>query len=484
MQSHLCAVSLRYDDLRSASTYADIVKELTRTWQAGRAWLRAHPFWVDLTFTLFALLIIPVFGVTSSSNQSIVIALLLSSLLIAPLAIRRSNPVLSVVIIYSIGLALLIFRVWELPAAAVAVPIALYSVTLHGPRWAYRTALIGGLVGMTWLTFGTVPGDQSTMLVAIGPLFFSYMFFFTIWAIALVRRSRRETVLALMERATQLEIERDQQHQLATAAERTRIAREMHDIVAHSLSVIIAQADGGHYIARQDQVAAERVLGTIAETGRDALADMRRLLGVLRPEGTPPSQPIKQVRTAPQPTSGSAPRASDPGAQDDRTPQPRSGDLDTLIGQVRASGVRISFVRMGTSRQLPPGVGLAVYRICQESLTNVLKHAGPDPSVTVLLRWAPEQLILDVSDDGRGASADSDGAGQGLLGMAERASMFGGTFSSGPRAGGGFRIHLELPIPAVTSDMMTSDDTTTGFTLEPPLNGHPGPDHNPQGIAL
>ena len=118
-----------------------------------------------------------------------------------------------------------------------------------------------------------------------------------------------------------------------------------------------------------------------------------------------------------------------------------------FFAQVRDSGVRASLVRMGTPRTLPPGTGLSVYRICQESLTNVLKHAGPTPTVTVLLQWTAASLVLEVSDDGRGAAAGSDGHGQGLLGMRERAAMLGGTLAAGPRPGGGFRVRAEIPIP-------------------------------------
>lgn len=118
---------------------------------------------------------------------------------------------------------------------------------------------------------------------------------------------------------------------------------------------------------------------------------------------------------------------------------------------MRASGVRASLVRMGTPRPLPPGVGLAVYRICQEALTNVLKHAGPDPTVTVLVQWQPAGLVLEVTDDGRGAAADSDGAGHGLVGMRERVAMIGGRFTAGPRPGGGFRVRAEVPLPAGAS---------------------------------
>ncbi len=130
------------------------------------------------------------------------------------------------------------------------------------------------------------------------------------------------------------------------------------------------------------------------------------------------------------------------------TPQPDSADLESLVSQVRDSGMRISLVRMGTPRPLPPGAGLTVYRVCQEALTNILKHAGPDPTVTVVVTWGVDTLQLAVDDDGRGASADgTHSPGYGLLGMRERAVIFGGTVTTGPRPGGGFRVRFTMPIP-------------------------------------
>jgi signal transduction histidine kinase len=159
---------------------------------------------------------------------------------------------------------------------------------------------------------------------------------------------------------------------------------------------------------------------------------------VLREPERVPGAPAAAGALAP----GTAPAGAAP-----YTPQPAEHDLESLVEQVRSSGVRASLVRMGTPRRLPPGIGLTVYRICQEALTNVLKHGGPDVTVTVLAQWQPAALVLEITDDGRGAAADSDGAGQGLLGMRERATMVGGTLSAGPRPGGGFRVHAELPLP-------------------------------------
>lgn len=395
-------------------------------WERVTRWEERHQFAIDATLTATTgVLVVPLSALSAEVVTGWRIGLLWSALLWVPLAWRRRNPVASVVAVYLAGLAHLVLGTPTLLVADLAVLVALYSVTVHGPRWAHRTAIAGALAGMLLVSGVLVlaAGLQAPGAMVVLWIFGTSCAVAT-WAFGLMRRSRREMVEALRDRAERLEVERDQQARIATAAERTRIAREMHDIVAHSLSVIIAQADGGRYAASTDPEAAGRALGTVAETGRAALADMRRLLGVLR-----------------DPAGGDAPTSAP------YTPQPAEQDIEQLVETVRSSGVRASLVRMGTPRPLPPGIGLTVYRICQEALTNVLKHAGPDPTVTVLVQWRPASLTLEVSDDGRGAAADSDGAGHGLVGMRERASVAGGTVTAGPRPGGGFRVRAELPLP-------------------------------------
>ena len=405
-------------------------------------WSDSHRGAVDLILTLILLVIVvplsgaltaTAFDTTSGSSSEVHAAV--AFFVIAPLALRRTHPVLSAVLVYGAVLAHQVFLgIPMVFPADLVVLVALFSVTVYGPRWAHRLAFVSALIG--GLVFGVIIGRDSDMVAAVvATTTVSGSMFLATWAFGLVRRARRDTIGALRERALRLEVERDQQVQLATAAERARIAREMHDIVAHSLSVMIAQADGGRYMAAVDPDAAARTLGTIGETGRAALADMRRLLGVLRTDPTTPAG-------AGEARSGLA----------DLTPQPAASDLEVLVEQVRASGMRVSLVRMGVARTLPPGTGLTLYRICQEALTNILKHAGPDPTVTVVLGWGPRSVQLQVDDDGRGASVDSDGGGHGLLGMRERAAMFGGTIVTGPRPGGGFRVMLDLPLPAQRTD--------------------------------
>jgi len=211
--------------------------------------------------------------------------------------------------------------------------------------------------------------------------------------------------------------------ELAAAAERARIAREMHDVVAHTLSVVVAQADGGRFAAKTDPEAAQRTLDTIADVSRSALTEMRALLGVLR----------------------------DSDGEVAMGPQPSLEDIPVLVTGMREGGLNVSYVTTGTPRPLPIGAGLTLYRVVQEALTNVLKHAGPGPTAYVQLTWEDDGVSLTISDDGRGAAARNDGAGTGIAGMHERVTLFGGTLTVGPKAGGGYVVKTRLPLGAVAS---------------------------------
>ncbi|MFF9626465.1 sensor histidine kinase [Streptomyces griseosporeus] len=238
-------------------------------------------------------------------------------------------------------------------------------------------------------------------------------------------RTRRDYTAALEDRARRLETERDQQARLAAAAERARIAREMHDIIGHNLSVITGLADGGRYAAAKSPARAGQALDAIATTSRQALTELRRLLDVLRDEDP----------TAPEAT---------------RTPQPTLTDLDQLIDGVRRAGLPVHTVTHGTPPVLPPGRQLTVYRVVQEALTNALKHAGPDATAEITLSYAEQGAVtVTVTDTGRGGSpADAtDTAGRGLPGMRERTALYGGTLEAGPRPhpDRGWRVRLHLP---------------------------------------
>lgn len=374
-----------------------------------------------LGFALFTLL---ASNASGQGGVSPTMRVVLGLWLILPLAFRRTLPelcfyiiTLAIVVQQFLGTSLLL-------PADFAFLVALYTVVSLGSKQSSRFALYVSISVALWMgvTHGNLIDDPG---MGLGLALFCFIpIMLATWSVAGYFRSKTETLSALQAHNTRLEQEQKQLETMATTAERNRIAREMHDIVAHSLSVMIAQADGGRYIAEQDAKKAQETFDTIAETGRAALGDMRRLLGVLRPN-------VKNVDRSIT-----------------HSPQPAQNDIEPLVSQMRASGMDVSYVKLGQARNLPPGTSLIIYRICQESLTNVLKHAGPKPQVTVLFSWHSDHVTLKVDDDGRGASAISDNEGQGLIGMKERAAIFGGTLTAGPRPGGGFRVLLELPIPS------------------------------------
>src|SRR5690625_1523155 len=357
---------------------------------------------------------------------------------------RRQRPVASTAVVYTAALVHFAAGSPWLPADVIVL-VAVYSVAVHGSVVASRWALAGALLGAGLQAVAPLQRTGSPSLAAGSAAFVGLSaVVVAVWALGHARRNRLRHADTLAEREQRLAVEREQQAQIVAAAERARIARDMHDVVAHSLSVVIAQADGGQYAARHDPAAAQRALATIADTGRAALADMRKILGVLR---------------APEDEDAEAPMA----------PQPLDADIAELVTQVRDAGLSVSLMRLGTARALPPGLGVTVYRVCQEALTNVLKHAGSAVTASVLLQWEARRLVLQVDDTGRGAAAVGDGAGHGLVGMQERVDLFGGTLHAGPRPGGGFRVRVELPLPAVERlPRYPGTESGTGAAAAPP----------------
>lgn len=235
-------------------------------------------------------------------------------------------------------------------------------------------------------------------------------------------RNRHALMASLRDRASRLEHERDQQGQIAAAAERARIAREMHDIVAHNLSVIIALSDGATYAMHDDPARAEHATRTASRTGRQALAEMRRLLGVLR---------------------------GDADADEARAPQPGLSQIDVLVEEVRNAGLRITYEVVGRAPEdIPAGLQLVAYRVAQEALTNTLKHAGADATAHLSVRHGRDRLELEVLDSGAAdrPEAVAEGQGGGLRGMRERAAVWDGQILAGPRTGGGWRVRLVAPL--------------------------------------
>jgi signal transduction histidine kinase len=238
------------------------------------------------------------------------------------------------------------------------------------------------------------------------------------WMTGVYARTRRAYLTSVLDRAATAERERDQQTLLATAAERGRISREMHDIVAHTLSVMVALSDGAAMSVERDANAAGEAMQQSSALGRRALADLRRLLGGLdEPDGAV------------------------------RAPTPGLNQVDALVGSVRAAGLPVELAMTGQPADVPPGLQLAVYRLVQESLTNVLKHAPTATRAVVTLSFGVSTVDLDVVNDGhaRTVAAESGrSVGQGLTGMRERAAVFGGAVDAGPTPLGGWRVATRL----------------------------------------
>ncbi|MGA5472938.1 sensor histidine kinase [Streptomyces arboris] len=352
------------------------------------------------------------------------LVLLMSLCFSLPLLLRRRHPMAVLLLMAPVSLV----NVWTgaVVQAALLQLIPAFQIALRLPL---RRLGAAGLVLCAPAAAGAarIPGIWDQQLV-------SYLWGFVFVALlGIAVRTRRAYTEALVERAHRLEHERDQQARLAAAAERTRIAREMHDIIGHNLSVITGLADGGAYAAAKNPERAAQALEAIGTTSRQALSELRRLLGVLH----------------------------DDHPDADRAPQPTLDDLAPLIERVRRAGLpvhRETHGEPGRPTPLTPGRQLTVYRVVQESLTNTLKHASPPTeaplSATVTLTYTPTHLEAHITDTGTGTGTGTDAQdtpaptpAQGIMGMRERAALYNGTLEAGPLpAHGGWHIRLRLPL--------------------------------------
>ena len=375
-------------------------------------WLRRHPRLVD--GVLAAALGIPALASAVAAGQDSLILITLA--LVIPLIFRRDHPVAAFAVAVIVG-GLQVLRDIRVNMIDVVIVILLYTLAAYCPRRVSVTGLAVSLIGSAvavarwappylvlahWIVLGSVAFAGSSLIA---------------WVLGDSVRYRRGYYASLEDRAARLERERDAQAQIAAAAERARIARELHDVIAHNVSVMVVQADGASYALDSSPERARQALGAIASTGRQALAEMRRMLGVLR---------------------------SDDG-ETGVVPLPGIGQLGELLEQTRASGLAVSFTVQGVPAPLPGGLALAAYRIIQESLTNTRKHGGPRASAQVLLRYCEDELMLEITDDGYGMTHE-DGAGHGLTGMRERVALYNGTLHTGPLPGGGYQVTARLPV--------------------------------------
>ncbi len=369
--------------------------------------LRGHPFASDglLAFALAAFVLSEVFtsgGYLTGSNW---VYVPVAASMTVPLAWRRRAPLVVVVLVMGAFAAQsLILDPRPTPdVELIPALIAVYSVAAHGERWV---SFVGGglslVAGLIWL------GIDDFLLPTV--------MFGGAWFAGRLVQKRQLYAQAFAERARVLERERDANARVAAAEERVRIAREMHDVLGHSVSVMVVQAGAERLALGQERPATREALLAIERTGREALAEMSRLLGILRKEGEALSL----------------------------APRPSLAQVDVLVQTVRDAGVPVELRVEGEQTDLPPGVDVSAYRIVQEALTNVVKHAGP-ARAAVVVRYGRRTVEVEVTDDGR-PSFNGNAGGYGLAGMRERVELHGGTLEAGRRNEGGFAVKACLPL--------------------------------------
>ncbi|WP_245755616.1 sensor histidine kinase [Actinopolyspora alba] len=383
-------------------------------------WMRAHPSVGDVSIMVL-LLLAEVAGVVITRGAEHLIgfwSVLAGALLVLPLAFRRNLPGVTACAVL-LGLLFQLFGPHPplLRPGFLAVLIMVYTLVAYVGRRAG-----GGYVGAVlavWL-LSTYPTPGVTPPWALFAVQLVLVLGFC-WVLGEYFGARRAYQEAMESRLRGLEFERDQQARIAVAEERNRIARELHDVLAHSVNVMVTHADGAAYIVRDAPDNAVRALHTIGDTGREALVELRSLLHVLR------------NRT----------EADDSARRD---PQPGVGGVYELVERVRGLGLPVTFRVEGDLDRIPTGQGLGIYRIVQESLTNVLKHAGWHATAAVLLRNDGERVRIEVTDNGaRGVLApEAVPGGNGVIGMRERAAIYGGSLEAGPAEEGGWRVRAEL----------------------------------------
>jgi signal transduction histidine kinase len=324
-------------------------------------------------------------------------------LMTLPLAWRRRAPltVVAVVMAALAGQTLLDSSEQPPQTPFLALVVAVYSVAAYTER---PRALLGGVVSLTVILLSE-PDD----FIVAGPLYIG------VWLAGRLYRDRQRLATALQSRTAALEREQEETARLAIAEERARIARELHDVVAHSVSVMVVQAGAERLALGPGQESTRETLVSIEKTGRQALAEMRRLLGMLRKED-------EELALAPLPSLD---------------------HLDSLVAHVREAGLPVELHVEGARRTLPAGVDISAYRIVQEALTNALRHAGP-ARARVVVRYGEDEVELEVADDGHG-SQQTNANGHGLVGMRERVALYGGELNTGLREEGGYAVRARLP---------------------------------------
>jgi signal transduction histidine kinase len=417
------------DETAGALVVHPLADRLLRALQRLRQWHDAHRWALDalVVLVIFLMFCLPDLAhdrdhpdapITFTARPWPQMLVLQAGLLI-PLWWRRRAPLLAFHVVAAVFIVE--WAAGIMIRADVALLVAVYSLVryarLRRLHWAAPALIAAFLLVVVRLSDALSVWDVIFFVVTTGT---------AAAALGFAVRIRRAHLAALQDRAVRLEIERDQRSELAAAGERTRVAREMHDIVGHSLSVIVTLADGGAYAADAAPERSKQALQLIGDTARGSLGELRRMLGVLRE------------------------RTDEP----DLHPQPGIADLDPLCQRIRAAGPQVEYRSTGPLEALNLGVQLATYRIVQEALTNALKHAGPHTRVRLALRVDDTRLRIVVRDTGPPGTADrpvrTGEPGHGLTGMRERAALYGGTVVAGPARNGGWNVAADLDLTVPT----------------------------------
>lgn len=338
------------------------------------------------------------------------------------LAFRRSRPLATLLVVAAAETLITVGSYPPTVPDLVAFMVAVYSVAAHR---GLAVGALGGLVAVVVLNgvLAAFPEDLGVITVLT-----DNALLVGVWVLGRNLRLRRAYFAELEDRAARLERARGTDARAARVEERSRIARELHDVVAHHVSVMTVQAGAARRIMDRHPAGAREAMTTIEEVGRTALSEMRRIVGVLRTE--------RDAEAA--------------GAE--LAPQPGLGDLGELLDHVRETGLSVQLWIEGEARTPSPGVDVAAFRLIQEALTNTLKHAGPKARAWVRLRYTDEDLTVEIEDDGRGTATiiadNGDNPGHGLVGMYERVALYGGELRIGPRVGGGFGVRARFPLQA------------------------------------
>ena len=351
---------------------------------------------------------------TEGQSPTTPVAYVVTGLIAAPVAIHRRYPVIAMLASTAAMVGYSLGRFTAFPGYTTFVLV--FLVALHAGRRRALVVYLGGVAGLSVSLLAQPPA------VATASSWISTVLTVTVaWLAGENLRSRRARRRDELEEAHRQVAQKADEARRAIKAERLRIARDLHDVVAHSMSVIAVQAGVAHHVIEERPEIARDALGSIEVTAREGLVEMRRLLGLLRSEGD---------------------------TTDDSGMAPAEGlrDVDRLLAHFRDAGVRVEVAGLGRVGDLPPALDITAYRIVQEGLTNVLRHGGP--VAYLRMERSPTELRLEIRDDGRASAAATPGSGHGLTGIHERAALFGGTVHAEPQAAGGFRLTVELPIDA------------------------------------